>query len=186
MTRQKTVETRSHLQVHSAGIREPGPVRHDWNDKKQSRSHSGSALFSVLGGDLALADTVELTEFLQITGRTDQHDLAECSGVDILKSCDLFPGADAGADHRLLVFLVIGLCLWLFLEKHPVPLLNPAHPPTPEMPQWRLRSEPAAPGQRSQRASPPSADRSCRIGRGYRPRFPRCSPCSRCGPPRSG
>lgn len=34
MTRQKTVETRSHLQVHSAGIREPGPVRHDWNDRK--------------------------------------------------------------------------------------------------------------------------------------------------------
>ena len=56
----------------------------------------GSALFSVLGGDPALADSAEAAELLQVTRGADQHDLRKLPGADILKPCRLFSGAAAG------------------------------------------------------------------------------------------
>ena len=112
----------------------------------------GSSLYfrskSIVRRDLTRTDTIEAAKFLQVAGGADQHDLGKFPGVDVLKSCYLFPSTDAGADHRLLVFLVIGALLLLFLEKHPVLLLNSEHQPATETLLWQLPSEPAAPGRK--------------------------------------
>ena len=108
-----------------------------------------SILFSVLGGKFRLINAVEMAELLQVPGGADQHDVGKFPGVDILKSRDPFASADAGADHRLLIFFVIGTLVLLFLEKHPVYLLRAKYRPSREMPQWRPPSGPIAPPRRS-------------------------------------
>ena len=105
----------------------------------------GSALFSVLGRNLALVDAVEAPKLLQVTGGADQHDFIKLSGMYVLKSRSLLSGADAGANHRFLIFLVIGPLFLLFLEKYPVSLLISEIQPIAEMPQWQPPSGPAVP-----------------------------------------
>ena len=141
---------------------------------------------SVLRGDLALSDPVETAELLQVPGGADQHDLGESPGAEVPKARHLLTCADAGVDHGRLGLPVVGACLPLFPEKHPASLLKSAQRPPQETPRWRPPSGPAAPPRRSSRAGPPSGGRSCRTGRGCRPRSPRRSPYSQCGPPRSG
>lgn len=53
---------------------------------------------------------------IHIPAAADQHYLCKSSGMDILKTCDLFSVTDAGTDHRFQVFLIIAFFLTLSAE----------------------------------------------------------------------
>ena len=72
-------------------------------------------------GDLALSDSVETAEFLQVPGGADQHDLGESPGAEVSKTRHLLPGTDAGVNHGFLRLPVVGARLPLFLKNIPHP-----------------------------------------------------------------
>ena len=71
----------------------------------------------ILCRNLAVGNAVGPLEFLQIPAAPDQHDFAEFPGVQVFETRRLLSGADAGADHRLEAFPVIG-ALFLFSSEH--------------------------------------------------------------------
>ena len=54
-----------------------------------------------------LRDSIFFPEDFQIFFSTDQHDIFKCPVMDILKTSDLFTGADAAFDDRSFTLTVI-------------------------------------------------------------------------------
>ena len=61
-----------------------------------------------------MVDSVKLHEGVKIVVVPDQGNLLKSAGMDVFEACCLFNRADAAPQHRLQIFLVVGL-LFRFL-----------------------------------------------------------------------